>query len=241
MFDKAEYVHLLGLIRTRLRRFEEAQHLDDFIVLRHDVEFSVEHARRMAQWEFDNHVRSAYFFQVSSDAYNCLSVVNQNQIREILGMGHEIGLHCYIKPYTEWSSLHKEMLWQKEILASVVGQDIRLMSFHRPPVQLLQEAADEMAGMLNTYGKSFFEFSTQPSKARSVKYCADSRRQWDYGYPVEFLNAFRKMQLLIHPDYWSDVSMKTHEQGMDLCQAHQTKFVDVLRRETRQFAEFQPF
>jgi hypothetical protein len=37
------------------------------------------------------------------------------------------------------------------------------------------------------------------------------------------------------------VSMNTHEQGMDLCQAHQTKFVDVLRRETRQFAEFQPF
>ena len=50
--------------------FHEAKNMDEFILMRHDVEFSVDRAYALAQVEKSMDFTCAYFFQWTNNSYN---------------------------------------------------------------------------------------------------------------------------------------------------------------------------
>ena len=57
------------------------------IILRHDIDFLPQNALRMAQLEHELGIRGTYFFRIIP------KVFDEKIIREIAGLGHEIGYH----------------------------------------------------------------------------------------------------------------------------------------------------
>lgn len=63
-------------------------------VLRHDVDIMPERAPGLAVIEADLGVRATYFFRVYANEYNALSHENLAIMRDLVAMGHEVGLHA---------------------------------------------------------------------------------------------------------------------------------------------------
>lgn len=233
-FSHREYRQILKRIGPNLKDYPEAARADAFTILRHDVEFSVARAHTMGQIEQAQGIASTFFFQVCSSAYNPFSVRNRTLIHQIGDLGHRIGLHLYVSHVAKgaWDQLEAELRMQKQIFEAGLGLDCERFSFHRPPGWVLENRDDEIGGLLNTYGKSFFEFSDQPSR---IKYIADSKHKWPYGHPLDDF-AHCKAQILIHPDEWSEQGGDTKNNFGALIDENRAGFIETLDEETQVFS-----
>lgn len=235
-FSWQEYGEILDLYSDRLKSFTEARGASEFVILRHDVEFNVARALKMAQIEKSRGVKSTFFFQVMSNAYNPFSIKNHDAIHIINNMGHSVGLHAYISHLDAPSSsiLDKELKKQKNIFENGLEIDCLSFSFHRPPMWALEIRKDEMCNMINAYGPSFFELSRHPEH---IKYVADSMHTWSYGHPLD--NSERtKMQILVHPDEWSEDGDKNLVEFFNkLKNEHSLQFVNTLNDETKHYGK----
>ena len=87
MFSYNEYKNLISLVGTYLPIVDFSEvYIDDympkFCVLRHDIEFSIDRALKMARIETDElDVKSTYTVQLRNNTYNALSEKNINLIR----------------------------------------------------------------------------------------------------------------------------------------------------------------
>ena len=136
---------------------------DKFVVLRHDVEFSVLRALEIAQIEKEYEVCS-FNFQVVAHTYNIFSNINVERIKSIEALGHKIGLHFYhshIRDH-DWSMLENEFKRQMNMLLLGTGCNCNRFSFHRPKAWMLEPREDYMFESINQYGPSFFEYSPKP-------------------------------------------------------------------------------
>ena len=75
--------------------------LQRFLILRHDIDFSVEAAHKMAVLEYELGIKASYFFLFSDGYYNPIGRSERPLIEEIVGMGHDIGLHF------DWSFIER--------------------------------------------------------------------------------------------------------------------------------------
>jgi hypothetical protein len=235
-FTYEEYVEILNMYSGRFKSFEEAKNESKFVILRHDVEFSVARALKMAEIEHSNGVSSTFFFQVLSNAYNPFSKINHDAIQLIHKMGHSVGLHAYISHLNdgETSALVGELKKQKEIFEKGLEMDCLLFSFHRPPMWALKIREDEICSMLNAYGPSFFELNIQ---SEDIKYVADSKHNWFYGHPLD-VGERRKIQILMHPDEWTENGdQNLVEFFNELKNEHNQEFLRTLRKETKHYEE----
>lgn len=207
------YEFYIGLIK-KLTQFlplldfsEIQQNTNRFLLLRHDVEFSVEKAYHLARIEHELlGINSSYFFQIRNYSYNPLSFKNMRLIQRIHAMGHKIGLHVN---YSGLNNLqHIEQLIKKDVMLLEIGLErpIDRFSFHRPSFGLLKQGI-KIHGLINTYDERFFQCYEQAHatpKQFNIYYFSDSEHRWKYGNPMEkFTQAIKKMQLLTHPYSWS--------------------------------------
>ena len=232
-FSYDEYSGILKEYRERFVSFKNVNS-DEFVILRHDVEFSIERAYELAILENAHEVKSTYLFQVISNAYNPFSCINKLKIEEIKNLGHEVGLHFYVSHLNsyDYANLKGELNRQKDLFELALNIPCEIFSFHRPPEWVLELREDHINGIINTYGPSFFEFSPKPQK---IKYIADSKHKWSYGHPLNY-SSQRRIQILLHPDEWTikgDCSLE--EFFKDLIN-HKTKiFKSTLLQETKSF------
>ena len=235
-FTYEEYHEILNLYSHRIKSFNEAKELSEFVILRHDVEFSVTRALKMAKLEESSGIKSTYFFQVLSSAYNPFSNEHRDAIQMIQKMGHSIGLHAYISHLKEGDigSLNNELAKQKNMFEFGLELNCTNFSFHRPPMWALEIRQDNLCNMLNAYGPSFFEFSSEP---KDIKYIADSKHNWPYGHPIEHERE-RKMQILLHPDEWTEDGDETLAEFFNgLKTEHRLEFENTLKNETTRYVQ----
>ncbi|MEQ3695718.1 MAG: hypothetical protein ABNH02_01995 [Pseudomonadales bacterium] len=234
-FSYSEYEAMVRPLRGRDCFYEDALS-GDFLILRHDVEFSVNRALRLALIENTHSVKATYFFQVASSAYNPFSPDNIVKIKRIIELGHDVGLHFYVSHLAEGDYLGLDRELERQSRMFELGLDISCtkFSFHRPPSWVLEDRDDLRLGMLNAYGESFFEYSNNPTK---IKYIADSQHRWAYGYPRDFLN-FPKLQILLHPDEWTHKGDSSElEFFASLAAEVSAEFIELLDNETKHFAK----
>ena len=229
-FSFSGYRGLLSPFIERIVDYPEATNANSFVVLRHDVEFSISRAYEIAKIDSEMGIVSTFLFQVCSDAYNLSSDHAREVVSEIASLGMKVGLHFYVSniPVGDKDKLFLELSRQRNIFEASTGMDCDRFSFHRPPRWVLLHRADYMAGLLNLYGESFFEFSQSPTK---IKYIADSLHRFKYGHPHDFIDK-HKIQILLHPDEWSSENTNEEENFRMLEIEHHKFFEETLAKES---------
>ncbi len=238
-FTYNEYSLILKSIKPRLSSFKLPMP-QDFVLMRHDVEFDISRAFELAKIESGYGAKSTFFFQVLSSAYNPFSTVNKNIIREIKDLGHDVGLHFYVTHIDDGciDQLHEQLNTQKTLFEEGLDMDCNSFSYHRPPKWVLENRNDEICGMINAYGRSFFEFSPNP---KEIIYLADSQHKWAYGHPLDHLS-YAKIQILTHPDEWTlNGDNDNKEFFSKIIKDHTKNFMKTLDNETKHFNKHRKF
>jgi hypothetical protein len=169
------------------------------IILRHDVEYSIPIAERMAQIEYDLGIQATYFLQLHSVFYNPLDKDVYNSIKSIMNMGHNLALHfdSHFWNIDKENHLEKYLLIDKETLEKYFVCDIKVFSFHCTNEFILTCENEQYAGMINVYSKYFKE---------KIGYNTDSTGIWRYERLEDRLKQAQdeKIQILIHDGMWHD-------------------------------------
>jgi len=127
-FTLDNYKRILSIAsRNYSFRFFNEEFIDKSIILRHDLEFSIPTALKMAQIEAEFGIKATYFVQLHSEFYNTLERASIISIKEISNLGHQIGLHFdthFWNIKTE-RQLDKHLLIDKNIIEKYTGFKIK--------------------------------------------------------------------------------------------------------------------
>ena len=209
-FTYKDYQALIGLLRENGYAFSSYVNYPGkgkCVILRHDIDYSLEQAVKLARIEKDLGVRSTYFVLLSSDFYNPASSSSYRYLHEILDLGHDIGLHFDETAYS-YERFGMEYFIRKEarILSDLIDVNINSFSLHRPNHFSL-ETEIRIPGLINSYGEEFFH---------GFKYLSDSRRRWRE--PVEEIiekGVFEKLHILTHAFWYHEEDLTISETILD--------------------------
>ena len=200
------YCSLLSLIEQSGYEIVDYQNWEEkkrCVILRHDVDYDLSKALRLAQVEQSKDVKSTFFVLVTSDLYNIFSKDNSKKIFEIIKCGHQIGLHFdetayFIQRERRHDAIYEKILYEAKLLETVTEKSVNVVSMHRPSKGILTEQL-VIPGMINAYGSPYFD---------EFKYVSDSRRHWRE--PVEEIvtsGKYDRLQILTHA-FWYDEEEK---------------------------------
>jgi hypothetical protein len=240
MFSYIEYENIISLVKMNLPIMDFSDITDEtekFCVLRHDIEFSIDRALKIAEIEKSLGISSTYTVQLRNNTYNALSQKNIDIIRKINNMGHKIGLHQN-PPMMNDEKLIKYILKDIETLEHYYGFEVDRYAFHRcgSNPEILKRYV-EIPNKINCYDKKFFHYfkGNTPKKLR-VYYIADSNHKWKYGYPIELnFNKVNKIQLLTHPYSWTEDGFDNYSNYLTLIRERKVELVESMDTETRTF------
>ena len=203
-FDYATYWSLLSRIAAthRILRFadlREAEPAAPFCILRHDVDYSPEAALRLAEQEAARGIRATYFLLAGTSYYNLLAPEHAHVARELLQLGHEVGLHYDVRSFSpfsreEWPRLLRA---QATLLGELAGEPVTSMAMHQPALHGDDPFRGEDHGFLNAYDERF---------TRGMTYISDSCRAWRHpAWSMLTSGSFPpRLHLCLHPINWGD-------------------------------------
>ena len=144
------------------------------LILRHDVDLSLEAALQMAELEAELGARATYFLMTQSVFYNLGSSEGRRALNRLRELDHGVGLHAV------WPNLELDDRFDA------------VVAWHNPNPDYMSEPVD---GAVNAMEPPYFE----PQHYRS-----DSNQRWLHGCPHDQLRGaeFEWLQLLIHPEIW---------------------------------------
>jgi len=236
-FSYAEYQKILDYYKNIILDFKDIdEHSKTFCILRHDVEFSLERALKIAKIDKDNDIKSSFFIQVINNAYNPLSVFSNRIIKEIESYGHYVGLHLYVSHIEQGDieSLKNELNRQVRLLEVCIEAKVDRFSYHRPPSWVLSIDTEQFSNLINAYSTPYFELINS-GKPVKVKYIADSNHQWKYGHPLEVYEN-KCFQLLIHPDEWSEKGGSEYENFSEIINEAKNQIIENIDSEYKTFS-----
>jgi hypothetical protein len=175
-FDLEHYRELIAAARAggyRFAFFDAAPAAGD-VLLRHDVDLSLEAALVLAELEAELEAPATYFLMTRSEFYNLGSPSGVATIERLRQLGHRVGLHAVYPDATHDGRFDPVLAW------------------HNPDPDYLTAPVE---GLVNAMQAGFFD----PEQYRS-----DSNQRWRHGCPHEALSRgdFAWLQLLVHPEIW---------------------------------------
>ena len=207
-FTHNNYRKLLRLAAKNysFRTFQDFKPGEKFIIWRHDVDFSLQSAKELAEIEAEEGVRATYYFHLHNTFYNLLEKENTSCAREIIRLGHEIGLHFDPEFYDFSSDEELITLLEREypILEDIFNCSVRVFSFHNPTTFSLSKRSMQYAGLINSYAEYF---------QKEVGYCSDSNGYWRYRRLEDVLRKAedKSLQILTHPGWWQDEVLSPYQ------------------------------
>ncbi len=242
MFSYNDYREILRIIKSTglVTDYKDALTKDRFIIMRHDVEYSVERAYQLARVEQSMDFTSTFFFQWTNNSYNVLSRRNRDMIKDMHERGQNIGLHFALNGLTDMEEVRRQIIREIHMLSEMFGFPIDTFSIHRPSKDVLRENI-KLPGIINAYQDEFFTFAENPDEHTSVKvkYLSDANHIWRYGYPdEETIRAFPKVQILVHPFGWTKAGGDNFSNYKTLLAEKIDEIVDSVDAECKDFAEY---
>jgi hypothetical protein len=198
-FSLAGYRALLESFRERgygVRSYAEADRASRHLVLRHDIDMSLQAAEPIAEIEAELGVAACYFVLLRSAMYNPFAPEARSTIEKLCRLGHTIGLHLDASVYPDnAAALDAAASEECTMLEAITGSTVEVISFHRPAPALIGYNKP-LAGRRHAYEICFVE---------DMGYVSDSRGGWHHGHPTEHpaVAAGHALQLLTHPIWWS--------------------------------------
>ncbi|MBD5136073.1 MAG: hypothetical protein HDT39_08970 [Lachnospiraceae bacterium] len=177
---------------------------EKIVVLRHDVDRSIQDAVRLSEIEKEYGISAVYFILLSSDFYNVCTAESAKAISKICENGGTIGLHFDETKYdvNDISDMVKHIENEAAILRQITGLDIKTVSMHRPSKTTL-ESDIVIPGIINSYSQKYF---------KEYKYLSDSRMHWrENAKEVIESGKYNKMQILTHAFWYHDKDYTPNE------------------------------
>lgn len=223
-FSTDHYREIVATIRRshRTLSFGEVHGLGDglseiprFVIMRHDVEFSVPAAVRLAEIDAAEGVRSTFFLLQTSD-YNPFEEEEAHGIRKILDLGHDIGLHYDVALLERLGAdVRRVLRAQVALFEAFFDTTVHAMSSHMP-MRSGQTVA--LPGVIDVYDPRFMV---------DIKYLSDSTQQWREGVVTASLARHDRIHLLTHEYIWHPLGW--HWSALLFAEAHD-KFQRAWRR-----------
>ena len=175
-FSLGHYRDLLEAAKAggyRFAGFDRAPQTGD-LILRHDVDLSLDAALEMAEVEAEAGAWSTWFLMTRSVFYNLASLEGEDAIARLRALGGVIAHHAV------WPDVDLDERFEP------------VVAWHNPEPSYMSDA---IPGAQNVMAVPFFE----PDHYRS-----DSNRRWRHCCPHEALARadFEWLQVLIHPEIW---------------------------------------
>jgi len=144
------------------------------LLLRHDVDLSLDAALRMAELEAEAGAIATYFLMTESVFYNLASPEGTEALARLWELGHRVGLHA---------------VYPNAVLDERFDP---VVAWHNPDPGYMTAPIDDA---VNVMQRGWFDPAT---------YRSDSNQHWRSGCPHEELRAgaFPLLQLLTHPEIW---------------------------------------
>jgi hypothetical protein len=176
-FELDHYAELLAAAKTggyRFAFFDREPEPGD-LLLRHDVDLSLEAALRLAELETESGAQATYFLMTQSVFYNLGSPEGERALARLREFGHRVGLHAVYPRFELDERFDPVVAW------------------HNPDPEFMREPLN---GAINVMQSGYFD----PEHYRS-----DSNQHWRNGCPHEALanGSFEWLQLLTHPEIWA--------------------------------------
>jgi hypothetical protein len=176
-FSLAHYRELLEAARAggyRFAGFDRSPKPGD-LILRHDVDLSLEAAVALAEVEAEACAWSTWFLMTRSVFYNLDSAAGKRAMARLQKLGGRVAYHAV------WPHIDLD-----ERFAAVV-------SWHNPDPDYMTAP---IVGAINVMTAPWFD---------SDHYRSDSNQHWRHGCPHEHLanGGFEWLQLLTHPEIWA--------------------------------------
>jgi hypothetical protein len=197
-FTYQAYEALLRFIREDLGRpivaLREVPDQDPCVILRHDIDFSLEKALHIAEIDQKVGARATVFVLMTCEYYNLLRPENIEAVRRIASMGHEIGLHYEIAaaPGVGPEAKAQDVVRLARFLEEYAGVPISSVAQHNPS---MTEARLSIAGYRDAYDPRFF---------KQIGYLSDSRRLFGAPDVYQFFRDHPRSQFLAHPLWWHE-------------------------------------
>jgi hypothetical protein len=176
-FSLGHYRELLRAAQAggyRFAGFDRAPEKGD-LILRHDVDLSLEAALAMAEAEAEEGAWSTWFLMTRSVFYNLASKEGERAIARLRELGHRVAHHAVYPDVDLDERFDPVVAW------------------HNPDPEFMQS---EIPGAANVMSATFFN---------RENYRSDSNQHWRNGCPHEQLarGEFEWLQLLTHPAIWA--------------------------------------
>jgi len=174
--------------------FSKLKRKNKFILLRHDVDFSLDHALVLAKEEAKRSIFSTYFILLNDTLYNAFSDEGIEKIQMISRLGHEIGLHYNTNIFNKIkSSSISQIILESKMLSNIIGKKIISVAQHNPTI----------TQKIKTKINSQFIDARNEMIAKTTTFLSDSLQNWRNGCMCRHVDKIDRMQISTHPIWWS--------------------------------------
>lgn len=162
------------------------------LILRHDIDSSLDLAWQLSEIESAIGVTASYYIQLTTDVYNPFSFSSRDMLDKMLSNGFEVGLHFDPMSYGKSLSdrnLITQLSYEIERLSKLLGTEVKSYSLHNPG-SFGRYIRTE--GMIGAYDEEIFG---------DDKYFSDSNYTFSGKDPLEWVKKSheRLIQLASHP------------------------------------------
>lgn len=197
-FNKKGYRKILDAAKAAnysIIPFKECETIQDkkFIILRHDIDFSLQFALELAKLEAELGIFSTYFTRARNEFYDPFSEQGKAIVREIFELGHEIGFHWDSRDYSsDADEGKKKFLEDKEKIEAVINKKIISVSQHNPSSTPLIDVSPFVK--IDAYDKMFSN--------HDLIYVSESLAAWRQYTPLDLIKKEKNFHFLAHPLWW---------------------------------------
>jgi hypothetical protein len=174
-FDLGHYRELLDAATAGGYRFAffEGEPRDGDLILRHDVDLSLDAALRMAELEAEAGAAATYFLMTRSEFYNLGSPSGEDAIEHLRRLGHRVGLHAV------WPHVDRDERFDP------------VLAWHNPDPEYMREPVD---GFVNVMEPPWADVYRSDSNQHWRQGCPHEELA---------AGSFERLQLLTHPEIWA--------------------------------------
>lgn len=202
-YSESNYRKLLGILLNegyKTLRFDSKPVESKVVYLRHDIDYSLEHAAAFAEINHSMGVRATFFFQLRSPLYNLWSFSARKTLARIQECGQDIGFHVVLSgEESTFAGLADRVVEDYRVFQKVVKDTIPVFAWHNPGIMFRDESrkpllSKEVPGFVNVYGMI---------GAARIPYYADSNMRYAFSELVGFIRlGLPVLQLALAPFQW---------------------------------------
>ena len=173
-FDLTHYEEILEAAKAGGYRFAffDTPPEPGTVILRHDVDLSLDAALRLAEVETDAGAAATYFLMTRSEFYNLDSQSGEDAVDRLRRLGHRVGLHA-VWPYVDRDDRFDPVL-----------------AWHNPDPEYMRNPVEELVNVMEAPWADVYRSDSNQHWRQGCP------------HEELTAGAFERLQLLTHPEIW---------------------------------------